>query len=100
MSEDNSPKRLAYEVKMMLSSVASHGPAALTTTHDPMYTANLLRRLRNALSDAVSAERERAARHADEGYRHSESCDDIAARIRSGEPAVSDAPDHTDGDRK
>lgn len=49
MTEDNSPKRLAYEVKMMLSSVASHGPAALTTTDDPMYTARLLARLRDAL---------------------------------------------------
>lgn len=48
-TEDNSPKRLAYEVKMMLSSVASHGPAALTTTDDPMYTAGLLRRLTGAL---------------------------------------------------
>ncbi len=46
---DNSPKRLAYEVKMMLSSVASHGPAALTTTSDPMYTARLLGRLRDAI---------------------------------------------------
>lgn len=49
VTEDNSTKRLAYEVKMMLSSVASHGPAALTTTSDPMYTARLLARLRDAL---------------------------------------------------
>lgn len=46
---DNSPERLAYEVGMMLNSVASHGPAALATTTDPMYTARLLRRLRDAL---------------------------------------------------
>lgn len=49
MEEDNSPKRLAYEVGMMLSAVASHGPAALTTTSDPMYTAQLLSRLKRAL---------------------------------------------------
>lgn len=50
MDEDNSPKRLAYEVKMMGHSVASHGPAALTTTTDPMYTWNLLRRLSDAIT--------------------------------------------------
>lgn len=48
-------KRLVYEVKMMLSSVASHGPAALTTTDDRMYTANLLARLRDALEAAERA---------------------------------------------
>jgi hypothetical protein len=46
------PRRLVYEVRMMLSSVASHGPAALTTTDDPMYTARLLRRLSDALEAA------------------------------------------------
>ena len=40
------------------------------------------------ITEAVAAERERAARHADEGYRWGENCDDIAKRIRSGEPAV------------
>ena len=49
MDEDNSPKHLAYEVKMMGHSVASHGPAALTTTTDPMYTWKLLRRLSDAI---------------------------------------------------
>lgn len=37
---------------------------------------------------AVLAERERAALHAEEGYRLDERCDDIAKRIRSGEPAT------------
>lgn len=37
---------------------------------------------------AVLAERERAALHAEEGYRLGEHCDDIAKRIRSGEPAT------------
>lgn len=43
------PQRLVHEVNMLLSSVASHGPAALTDTSDRMYTAGLLRRLRDAL---------------------------------------------------
>lgn len=62
-------KKLIHEVNMLLHSVASHGPAALTDTNDPMYTARLLRRLRDALSptpaqrlaagEAVRAEMER-----------------------------------------
>lgn len=43
------PKKLVYEVNMLLHSVASHGPAALTDTSDRMYTPGLLRRLRDAL---------------------------------------------------
>lgn len=38
-------------------------------------------------ADVREAERERAALHAEEGYRMGEHCDDIAKRIRSGEPA-------------
>ena len=45
----DAPKRLVHEVNMLLGSVASHGPAALTDTSDRMYTAGLLRRLRDAL---------------------------------------------------
>ncbi|WP_405375910.1 MULTISPECIES: hypothetical protein [unclassified Microbacterium] len=52
--DERDAKRLIFEVRMMLSSVASHGPHALTTTNDPMYTANLLRRLSNALEAATA----------------------------------------------
>ncbi|MFJ4173378.1 hypothetical protein [Microbacterium sp. NPDC089696] len=45
----DAPKRLVHEVNMLLSSVASHGPHALTDTSDRMYTAGLLRRLRDAI---------------------------------------------------
>lgn len=38
-------------------------------------------------AEVRGAERERAALHAEEGYRMEERCDDIAKRIRSGEPA-------------
>lgn len=43
------PQRLVHEVNMMLNSVASHGPAALTDTSDRMYMPGLLRRLRDAI---------------------------------------------------
>lgn len=65
MDDDNSPKRLAYEVKMMGHSVASHGPAALTTTHDPMYTWELLRRLSGALVHLDAAYQEVVGEYAD-----------------------------------
>ncbi|MFF7293193.1 hypothetical protein ACFY9N_11745 [Microbacterium sp. NPDC008134] len=45
----DAPKRLVHEVNMMLNSVASHGPHALTDTSDRMYTVGLLRRLRDAI---------------------------------------------------
>lgn len=51
----------------------------------------LIERLRRAeaqVTDAVAAERARAAAHAREGYRASENCDDIEKRILSGEPAI------------
>lgn len=38
-------------------------------------------------AEVRAEERERAALHAEEGYRMEERCDDIAKRIRSGEPA-------------
>jgi len=38
-------------------------------------------------AEVRAVERERAALHAEEGYRYEENCDDIAKRIRSGEPA-------------
>lgn len=38
-------------------------------------------------AEVRAEERERAALHAEEGYRMEEHCDDIAKRIRSGEPA-------------
>jgi hypothetical protein len=38
-------------------------------------------------AEVRASERERAALHAEEGYRWGENCDDIAKRIRSGEPA-------------
>ena len=65
MSDDNSPKRLAYEVKMMGHSVASHGPAALTTTTDPMYSWELLRRLSDALCRLDAAYQEVVNEYAD-----------------------------------
>lgn len=65
MSEDNSTKRLYHEVYMMLSSVASHGPAALTDTSDPQYTAGLLARLRDAIA-SYEARYERQVRSVSE----------------------------------
>ena len=51
--EPSDTQRLVHEVNMMLSSVASHGPRALTDTDDPEYTARLLGRLRTALLAAA-----------------------------------------------
>lgn len=58
-------------------------------------------------AEVREAERERAALHAEEGYRMGEHCDDIAKRIRSGEPAeitarpvVAEEPDWEYGVRR
>lgn len=72
----DSSARLIHEVNMLLSSVASHGPAALTDTHDPQYTTRLLRRLRDCVNPtpaqrlaAVSAVRTQMAHHGLDAHR-------------------------------
>lgn len=70
-------------------------PAGTMAEHraEKLFEAGLLRRSEVPEPSDVLAERERAALHAQEGYRMGENCDDIAKRIRSGEPAAIGAPE-------